>query len=302
VNGSLNYQLTPTALCHGDSAVININGGSGLTIIPSVGVTWLDSVTAILKPDTSTVFTISGFTACGAVTQTFTLPVINSDSISISSNKEIICPDDSAQICAPAGFSNYYWTIGDTTACIYTSLPGHYSVTISENGSCSAVSNTVAITLYPHNPVEITVNGDTLSTFTLGAYQWYLNDTLIPAATSNIYVAHISGSYSVQVLDSNGCILTSGLERINISGVAEEVPENAISIYPNPSTGYWQLKVTNQLMGAELEIFDATGRQLIKTEIKNLSSEISIPNAANGVYELRIVSKNFSEVRKLVKM
>lgn len=200
----------------------------------------------------------------------------------------------------PAGLTSYTWNTGDTTTCINTPNEGNYHVTVSENGNCSATSNQINISIYPQTPVTVSVSGDTLTAYSANSYQWFLNGLPITGATSSIYIAQSSGIYTLQITDTNGCIATSS--PILITGITEELSEDSITISPNPSTGNWQLKVSAALIGSTVQLFDATGQIVFQSEIRSPQSEITIPNIASGVYELRISSGNYNVVRKLVKM
>ena len=46
---------------------------------------------------------------------------------------------DPSLLCAPSGFAHYLWSTGDTTSCIIASLPGSYSVTVTNATGCSGV-------------------------------------------------------------------------------------------------------------------------------------------------------------------
>jgi hypothetical protein len=167
--------------------------------------------------------------------------------------------------------------------------------------NCHAVSTTVNLTYFPQLVVTLTVSGDTLTTYNSGPYRWYFDDTLLPGDTSSVLIAQNSGNYFLQVIDSNNCPLTSGLETVTGAGIAGPLPDNAMAIYPNPSTGTWRLMVNDRLIGSAFEIYNAVGQQIYKAEITGSLTEISLPAAASGVYELRILSNNYRAVKKLVK-
>ncbi len=227
-------------------------------------------------------------------------PVDSSQRVSITPASITICPGDSAQLCAPAGFNSYAWSSNDTTECFYTTLAGPYSVTVSSNVNCRASSNTVNINVYNPTPVTVSASGDTLTGYGSSNYQWLLNGLAIPGANSSVYIANTSGTYSLQIVDTNGCVNNSS--PIVVAGITNEIPANSITVYPNPSTGNWQLNITGGLAGIFAEIFDATGRLVYNAEIRNPKTLISIPGAASGVYELRITGQGYSVVKKLVKL
>lgn len=296
----LSFTLSAQAVCPGDSAELTLLADSGLAVSPLTGVYWIDSSHAIIKPDSTTSYHLSGYNACGTyIDSVFLLQVIN-NGFQISANKDTLCPGDTAQICAPSGFTGYHWNTGDTGSCINTSNAGNYSVTVSENGNCSATSNAITISVYQQTPVTVSISGDTLTGSGGTTYQWLLNGIPITGANSSVYIAAASGTYTLQITDNNGCTATS--TPVVISGITSVLSDNSIKIFPNPSTGNWQLSVTSELIGSIAEVYDATGRMVFKSEIRNPQSEIALPNSASGVYELRIVSNDFSIVRKLVRI
>ena len=219
----------------------------------------------------------------------------------ITASDTIICASDSVQLCAPPGFITYRWNNGDTTPCIYTSSAGNYQVVASSSLNWHAVSKAMSLTVFNMPPVSLSISGDTITSNNTGTLQWYFNDTIIPGATSSVYIAKVSGSYTLQVVDSNGCSITSNPQIITVSGITEQLPENAVAIYPNPSTGNWQVTVSRQLTRSTLEVFNAIGQLIYKAENIGTFSKISLPAVANGVYELRIASNNYRVVKKLVK-
>jgi hypothetical protein len=119
----------------------------------------------------------------------------------------------------------------------------------------------------------------------------------IQGATSNFYVAQSAGEYTVSVKDSNGCSATNSINYLSIENLAA----GYIQVYPNPSTSGWQLLVDNNLVGAEMEIFDASGRSVFKTKIVNSHTDIAF-DAASGIYLLRINALGNILIKKLVKL
>ena len=101
---------------------------------------------------------------------------------------------------------------GETGATYTASASGSYTVEIT-NGTCVAMSATaITVTITPAPPAVITAQGPV--TFCQGnsvtletaagsgfTYQWTLNGTNIPGATTSRVVAGASGSYNVNVFD-----------------------------------------------------------------------------------------------------
>lgn len=289
---------TTCGLNNGEASVTPSNGTSPFTYLWSnSGNT--DTITS-LAGATYTV-TVNDAAGCSA-TGSSVVNTSGAGNITITAAQNQICATDSAEICAPTGYTTYLWNNGAATECIHPSLAGNYYLTVTDNANCSSTSNHVAVSVYPVPSVSVSVNGDTLNAFNAVAYQWYFNGNQIINAYTSTYIATQSGSYTVQVTDSNGCTalsnplaITTGIEEFGIQ-------HSAFSIYPNPNaTGNWQLAVSNDLVGKEIEVTDVTGKSIWKSEIGNQKSEIRL-SVASGVYMLKISSGKNTYLKKLVKL
>ncbi|MEZ4925611.1 MAG: FG-GAP-like repeat-containing protein [Saprospiraceae bacterium] len=111
----------------------------------------------------------------------------------------IFCAGDSLHIQAPAGYA-YEWNTGDTTEVINVMMAGDYQVIVTDNDGCTAVSNTISVTVDPIEIPSITALGDTI--FCMGgqvelmsspsnSYLWSTGDT-----TQSISVSD-GGAYTV---------------------------------------------------------------------------------------------------------
>ena len=208
-----------------------------------------------------------------------------------------MCSSDSLPVCATPGFASYAWSTGSSDSCTHATVAGNYYVSVTDVNNCSAVSNSVAIAVYPVSSVSILVNGDTLSSYNADSYQWYLNGNPLYGDTNFYYVATRSGDYYVQETDTNGCKVQSN--EISITGITN-LRETGVAIYPNPSTGNWQLIVTDELIGATIEISDENGRVIFKSQIKNVVSRLS-PDVPAGIYLLKITSLSEMITRKVIR-
>ncbi len=76
-----------------------------------------------------------------------------------------------------------------------------------------------------------------------------------------------------------------------------ELPMADFKIQPNPVNDVLQVSVSESLIGEEAVVFDLSGREIMKSEIRGQKSELNTSSLAKGLYFLSI--KN--EVRKFVK-
>ncbi len=87
------------------------------------------------------------------------------NSVSVTANSTLICPNDTATLCATTGFVAYNWSNSDTTTCISTTLAGDYSVTVTDGGNCTASSGNTNIQVRQPPTVTVSVSGDTLNSY-----------------------------------------------------------------------------------------------------------------------------------------
>lgn len=244
--------------------------------------------------------TVTDALGCSA-SASFAVSTSTGTSVSIQSDKQIICPGDTAHICATTTHGGYQWNGGATTSCINVTAAGNYYLTVTDNPNCTAESNHVSISTYPSPSIQITVNGDTLTALNGITYQWYLNGTIIPNATSPVYIAPVSGNYSVALTDNHGCRAVSNATHVSV-GITVIGDDNDVKVYPNPLEGIeWQMEVAEQLIGSLCEVFDIEGKVIYKAEISSPVMHIDAATA-KGMYILRIATDKGNYVKKLIKM
>ena len=299
--GALTVNVAATgSTCGGSNGMASVTpvGNGPFTYNWSNGGT-NDSITDVAA-GTYTV-TVQGTGSCSATATAVVNP--SGTSVSIQAGQNSICQGDTTQICAPAGFHSYHWNIGDTSRCIQATAAGNYYVTVSDNGTCTATSNHVNITINVPVAVTITQHGDTLKATSASAYQWYLGNTAIAGATSSVYVATQAGTYYVKATDGNGCVATSNSEVLKgVTGIGQLSTDNYIKVYPNPlSNGGWHIVVSNEWLGSNCEIYDAAGRLVYHTGLKNAQTEIEL-NIAQGIYLMRVNTGQQNYTIKLIKL
>lgn len=87
----------------------------------------------------------------------------------------------------------------------------------------------------------------------------------------------------------------------NISGVKDAMDSKALSVYPNPSKGVFQVAV-NDFKGSNIaiEVLDMQGK-LIYSGISGVNNtEINLKNAAAGVYMLKVSTDSQVAIKRLV--
>jgi minor extracellular serine protease Vpr len=117
------------------------------------------------------------------------------------------CQGQLVQLNAPLNYPYYQWSNGETTQSISVTNSGDYFVRVANNqGYISPWSSPVSVNFNPLPSIPlITENGINLVSSSNSGNQWYLNNTPIAGATGQTYSPSASGTYYVQVTNSNGC-------------------------------------------------------------------------------------------------
>jgi hypothetical protein len=228
---------------------------------------------------------------------------------------------------------------GATASTYAANQTGAYTVTVNNSSGCSATSAAKNITVNALPTASITSlitaipqGGSVVLTASAASgqtYQWKKNGTNISGATASTYTATQVGTYKVLVGNASGCSATSNAivltlapnpivfyNDIAVVALTEQEPEELqsevvnvsdpfvelntlVNLYPNPTRSDLNVQVSESLVGSDMYIFDALGKQIHKQKILSTNTQLSVNNFSNGNYIVRIgeVVKRFEFVR-----
>ncbi len=147
---------------------------------------------------------------------------------------QFICQGQAITLTSTTATS-YLWNTGATTQSIVVNQAGDYSVTVTDANGCQAVTGTVPVTVNALPVPTVVANGSLefcqggsveLITQTYAGYQWSTG-----AAQQSIIVTQ-PGSYTVTVLDSNGCVGVSAPVTISVN------PPPTVTLVPDGPTEF----------------------------------------------------------------
>jgi|GEM_PF-3153397 len=182
--------------------------------------------------------------------------------------------------------------------------------------TCNSFTLTTATVYGVYNPLVVTTtyNGSPVCTAVaaaVGGYQSY-SYNWVPGNLSGSTIPVSQGSYTVTVTDGHGCSATASVNVTDCAGGqngryssgtsnTSANDNQEISIYPNPGSGQYFVKGIN--CGMLLEIYDYTGKKVNALSANDNTTQVDISTQANGVYLLRILSKEGKVVseQKLIK-
>jgi len=209
-----------TFFCEGGS--VTLTAPASASYLWSNGATTQSIVVTATGSYSVTITNANGCTsATSAATAVTVDPVPATPSITAGGPTRF-CEGGSVTLSAPANYF-YLWSNGATTQSIVVTASGSYSVTVTNQASCSATSAATVVTVdaAPATPT-ITASGPTSfcegGSVTLSApagfsYLWSTG------ATTQSIVANTSGSYSVTVTNANGCSATSAATAVTVNAL-----------------------------------------------------------------------------------
>ena len=227
------------------------------------------------------------------------------------------CQGSSIHLYAGAGTGNIYsWSNGATTSSISVSTSGTYSVLVTNTVGCQS-SDFINITSKAKPAVSLVFSGltsfckddNTSKILTEGTPS---GGTYIGAAiTGNTFTANQAGQGSHIVLytitGSNGCSNTAK-DTLTVNacvGLEELTSDVNFNVYPNPTTGVFTLDLTtsSDLKGV-LYITSIDGKVVVNDVIEGnglISKTINISHLANGIYYLKLETKDAIKTYKVLK-
>ena len=154
------------------------------------------------------------------------------------------------------------------------------------------------ITASPHNYV---CPGDsiTLTANNIGTYAW----STTPVQTTQSIKVTLPGIYSVTTTDALTCQSTTSDTVSNCNGIAENILQQMVSVFPNPVNDYFNLQLkTGNPTDAVITLINPLGEVLMKTKM-HLSSDnekiLAVSSISPGIYFLRIQTMDCIETKRI---
>ena len=179
---------------------------------------------------------------------------------------------------------------------------GLVNLIVQDNNNCLS---TTSIVITEPNPiiVSITAINNILNANTgFMFYQWLdENGDPILGATSSSLIANSQGQYAVEVTDSNFCTETSEYINLIIESI-DEVNNNNIVVYPNPTQGWATIEIKDHLNG-KMQIINTVGEVISiihHDELYDKKEIINLTNYSKGVYIIQLINNQTIINHKLI--
>ena len=232
----------PITFCQGGSVVLTAN--TGTSYLWNNGAT-TQSITVSTSGSFSVAVTNGSCLSISATTNVLVNPI---PIASITAGGvTTFCQGLNVLLTASAG-NSWLWNNGATTQSITVSTSGNYFVTVTNASGCGATSSTTTITVNSNPPAAISAGG--VTTFCQGAnvvltanagssYLWS------NGATSQAITVNTSGTFTVAVTQSGGCVSNS--------------PARVVTVNPLPAANITAGGATNFCQGSSVGLTASPG-------------------------------------------
>ncbi len=213
------------------------------------------------------------------------------------------CPSDTVILGAEQiSSANYYWSpTFQTTPTIAVTQPGIYILQVVHG--CGYVFDTVIVSNtslpvasfnYSQNFFTVLFN-NTSSNAT--SYHWNFGDGNTSNLSSPNHIYPTNGTYTVTLTAYNECgdsAVTTQIVVINpsVAGLEEESESSMFFVFPNPTTDFVTINVSDKLIGNTLYIMDVAGKVVSQTRITQNLFVLDLKNLSSGTYILTLENKS----------
>jgi hypothetical protein len=230
----------------------------------------------------------------------------------------VFCQGKTINLYAGAGAGNsYLWNTGSTASSISVGTAGTYSVVVTNSIGC-VKSDVINIGSKPLPAVSLVFAGTHTYCVTENINRSLVegvpaNGTYIGAGVTNTSFNPSQagqGNHIIlyNIVGANGCLNTAKdtlvvSACVNIDELSSE--DLGINVYPNPSSGVFTVELnTNSDVDGILTITSIDGKLVFNDTISGngiISKSINIGNLAEGIYYLKVETKNAVRTYKVLK-
>ncbi|MEO8148785.1 MAG: PKD domain-containing protein [Bacteroidia bacterium] len=249
-----------TAICSGDSVVLDETSATGVSYQWQLNTTDITGeITASYTAMQAGDYTVITTNMCGIATSNIIHIDVSIPPVAvITSGSTSFCAGDSLMLNAFYGNGNsYQWLLdgnivaGATDTMMYATLAGTYTVIVTADSVCPAVTSNAIVLNIPTAPSpNISASGNTTlcagdsvvlneTTGSGATYQWQMNSVDITGATSVSYTVTQSGNYNVVASNTCGNSISNLIAvTVNPLPVAPVIMQNIDSLIATSAVAY----------------------------------------------------------------
>jgi hypothetical protein len=296
-----NSNITDATCETGSDGAITI-GASGGT--PPFSFLWGNGSTSngqsALSPGAYGV-TVTDANGCERI-ETLTVGYDNEDPNVDLGDDRNLCPGKITLLICPPGYASYQWSTGDSVQNLVVNAAGTYTVTVTSAAGCVGIDE---INVVEVQPVQVDLGPDREGKGPIvvdaGAqFNQYLWNT---GATTQTISVGASGTYTVTVADTNGCLSNDNLKVSIWPAGVYDLSDEDVAIFPNPASDIVQIVSGQTFSKISIEVIDLTGRVVFTKETSIDAREpysIDMGALPRGQYTLKLVSGDYLIQRSLI--
>lgn len=203
------------------------------------------------------------------------------------------------------GAGTYLWQDGQTGAMYFASLPGNYSVQVTDTNGCVGSDN-ITVGVITASIVSIDANLTTIHSADLDAGPNFASYVWSTSATTQVINVTTNGTYYVTCVDQNGCVSTDTMSIIfTLGNFNPNGSETTLQLYPNPSQGIFNLNIDNlETSDLVIDIMDMKGSIIYNRVIGSVSGStvqsFNLGDLRMGTYNLRVIANGKTSTLRFV--
>ncbi len=294
-----------TEICEGDSVVLSATGtGYDFEWTQNGALTGTGGKYVAYTTGSYSVIATDQISGCSDSSQSVSIKIHPHPTAWLDHNDTAFCAGGVArlEVQSPDSLLTYRWQQDGSVLPLALAdfleirESGVYNVIVGRIGiaSCEDTTNEVQITVHDLPTVKIVRDGDRLSaTPGFMSYQWNTPNGPIPNADDSVFTLTDWGSYSVTVLDTNGCYGSSDFIDVPYfsNGLTELSVVTEVLVYPNPSSGFVNIVTPEPV---QVLVMSSDGRLLQRVaEAKT----IDIQDYPTGFYLFRVIDRDGKSLR-----
>ncbi|MCF8416901.1 MAG: T9SS type A sorting domain-containing protein [Crocinitomicaceae bacterium] len=290
--------ITDEIICEGESVVLT--GQGALTYTWNNGAS--DNVS--FSPSASANYTVVGEDANGCENTASIYLTVNPLPLVVANVTDTEICEGQNIIFYGSGAQSYAWNnsiVNGVSVMLMNS--GTFDLVGTDVNGCtntdnvSVVVNTVPsislgadTTICTYNaPLDLSVAG------TYASYSWNTGES-----TASIEVNQ-TGSYALTVTAANGCTDSDAILVILDPCLGVEDLTNAISVYPNPTSGMITMNFGKEINNGKVELIDAQGRIVLTNEVNGENHTLDISSFAAGIYTVVLIDEKVAQQVRIIK-
>jgi len=216
----------------------------------------------------------------------------------------------SASVSVSGGITpySYMWNTSPIqfTQTVNNLIAGTYLVSVTDANGCNGSATVTIVDPQPSQAgYTYSANGLTVNfsnTSSAGTYNWDFGNGFSSTLQNPIFTYSTAGTYNVCLSLNSQCGNDVYCQNITVTLVnLNNVITNNIEIYPNPATDKLNIIFPETPKAkVSVKLFDNIGQKILEFEFANKINEIDLKSFADGMYYIKVETKNGDILRKIV--